>query len=317
MLRGFLRTRAHLALLAANLIYGLNFSIAKAVMPDFIKPLALVSLRSVITTLLFWITALFMPRDKVNRKDLLYLFGCSFLGVVLNQILFLAGLNLTTPINSSIILAINPVAAFVFAAVILRERISLIRGIGLAVGLSGILLLILHDGKPDLSSSTFLGNMYTLINTIFWALYTVLIKRMLEKYHPVTVMKWTFLFGMLSTVPVGYHQWSSMGWSLITFNAWLAIGFVIVFSTYLGYLFISFGLRRLSPTIVSSYTYTQPVVAAFVASLIGQDTLDITKILSAGLIFTGVFLVSKQQTINQPPITPDPSTSSPSYHTAN
>lgn len=298
MEKGFFRTRAHLALLAANLIYGLNFSIAKAVMPDFIKPLALVSFRVVLTAALFWITSLFMPREKVNRRDLLYLFGCSFLGVVINQILFLAGLNLTTPINSSIILSINPVAAFVFAAIILKERISLIRGIGLAVGLSGILVLILHEGRPDLRSSTFLGNIYTLINTISWALYTVVIKRMLEKYYAVTVMKWTFLFAMLATVPAGYPQWSSTDWSSITTAAWLMIGFVVIFSTYLGYLLISFGLKRLSPTIVSSYTYTQPVIAAFVASMIGQDSLNILKVLSAGLIFTGVFLVSRQQPNN-------------------
>jgi len=298
MQKGYFRTWAHLALLAANLIYGLNFSIAKAVMPDFIKPLALVSFRSVITAALFWITGLFIPKEKVNRRDLLYLFGCSFLGVVFNQILFLAGLNLTTPINSSIILSINPVAVFVFAAIILKERISIIRGVGLAVGLSGILLLILHDERPDFTSSTFLGNIYTLINTISWALYTIVIKRMLEKYHPVTVMKWMFLFGMFSTIPAGYPQWSITDWSSITLNAWLSIGFVVIFSTYLGYLLISFGLRRLSPTIVSSYTYTQPVITAFVASMIGQDTINIIKIFSAALIFTGVFLVSKQQQNN-------------------
>lgn len=300
MKKSWFRTWAHVALLAANLIYGLNFSIAKAVMSDCIRPLALVSVRNLITAALFWITALFMPKEKVSRKDLLYLFGCSFLGVVINQILFLAGLNLTTPINSSIILSINPVAVFVFAAIILSERISLIRGTGLAVGLSGILLLILHEGRPDLSSSTFLGNIYTLINTISWALYTVLIKRMLEKYHPVTVMKWTFLFGMLVNIPVGYPQWSTTDWSSITFNAWLSIGFVVIFSTYLGYLLISFGLRRLSPTIVSSYTYTQPIIAAFVASMIGQDTINLIKIFSAALIFAGVFLVSRQQPVDSP-----------------
>jgi drug/metabolite transporter (DMT)-like permease len=298
MKKSWFRTWAHIALLAANLIYGLNFSIAKAVMPGFIRPLALVFLRNLIAVALFWITALFMPKEKVNRKDLFYLFGCSFLGVVINQVLFLAGLNLTTPINSSIILSINPVAAFVFAAIILRERISLIRGAGLAVGLSGILLLILHEGRPDLNSSTFLGNIYTLINTISWALYTVLIKKMLEKYHPVTVMKWTFLFGLLINLPVGYPQWSTTDWSSITYNAWFAIGFIVIFSTYLGYLLISFGLKRLSPTIVSSYTYTQPVIAAFVASMIGQDTINLIKIFSAALIFTGVFLISRQQQTN-------------------
>jgi drug/metabolite transporter (DMT)-like permease len=264
-------------------------------MPGYFKPLALVSVRSIVAAAMFWITGLFLPEEKVNRKDLLYLFGCSFLGVVINQMLFLAGLNLTTPIDSSIILSINPVAVFVFAAIILKERISLLRGAGLAVGLSGILLLILHEGRADFSSSTFLGNIYTLINTLSWALYTVLIKRMLEKYHPVTVMKWTFLFGMIANIPAGYTQWSTTNLTDISFNAWLAVIFVVIFATYLGYLMISFGLKRLSPTIVSSYTYTQPVIAALVASMIGQDTINLLKISSATLIFTGVFLVSRQQ----------------------
>jgi drug/metabolite transporter (DMT)-like permease len=296
----FIKTRAHLALLVANIIYGLNFSIAKAIMPDFIKPLALLSVRSIAAAALFWITSLFLPREKVNRRDLLYLFGCSFFGVVINQALFLAGLNLTTPINSSIILSINPVAAFIFAALILKESISPVRGAGLVVGLSGILLLILHEGRPDLSSTTFLGNIYTLINTISWAFYTVVIKRMLEKYHPVTVMKWTFFFGMIANIPLGYPQWSTTNWSAITLNAWLSMGFVVVFATYLGYLLISFGLRRLSPTIVSSYTYLNPIVAAFVASLIGQDHINLIKILSAILIFAGVYLVSEPQSLRLP-----------------
>ncbi len=224
MQKSFYRTYAHLALLAANIIYGLNFTIAKAVMPLWIKPLALVSFRSIITASLFWLTSFFFPYEKVSKRDLFYLFGCSFLGVVINQILFLAGLALTTPINSSIIMAINPVAAFVFAAIILREKISLVRGAGLAVGLSGILLLILHEGRPDLSSTTFVGNIFTLINTLSWALFTVLIKKMLEKYKPVTVMKWVFTFGMLTNIPAGYREWSTMDWTSIPFHAWTGIG---------------------------------------------------------------------------------------------
>jgi drug/metabolite transporter (DMT)-like permease len=289
------KTWAHLSLLAANIIYGLNYSIAKAVMPDHIKPFALVSVRSISAAALFWITSLFMPKEPVNRKDLLYLFGCSFFGVVINQTLFLVGLNLTTPINSSIILSTNPIFAFVFAALILREKITFLKGTGLAIGLSGVLLLILQNGTPDLASSTFLGDIFTLINTISWAFYTVIIKRMLEKYHPVTVMKWTFLFGMLTNIPAGYNQWSTMDWSSIPLTSWLQIGFVVIFATFLGYLLITFGLRRLSPTIVSTYTYTQPIIAAYLASWMGQDHIDLVMIFSALLIFAGVFVVSIQK----------------------
>ena len=292
------KTWAHLSLLGANIIYGLNYSIAKAVMPDHIKPFALVSLRSISAAILFWITSLFIPKEPVNRKDLLYMFGCSFFGVVINQTLFLVGLDMTTPINSSIILSTNPIFAFVFAALILRERITFLKGTGLAIGLSGVLLLILQNGTPDLASITFLGDVYTLVNTISWAFYTVIIKRMLEKYHPVTVMKWTFLFGMLTNIPVGYHQWITTDWASIPLIAWLQIGFVIVGATYLGYLLIAFGLRQLSPTIVSTYTYIQPIIAAYLATLMGQDHIDIVMITSALLIFAGVFVVSFQKQSN-------------------
>ena len=292
------KTWAHLSLLAANIIYGLNYSIAKAVMPEHIKPFALVSLRSVITAGLFWITSLFMPKEPVKNKDLLFLFGVSFFGVVINQTLFLVGLNLTSPINSSIILSTNPIFAFVFAALILKEKITFLGGTGLAIGFSGVMLLILQNGTPDMASSTFLGDVCSLVNTISWAFYTVVIKRMLERYHPVTVMKWTFLFGMLTNVPVGYSQWSTMDWSSIPVAAWLEIGFVVIFATYLGYLLISFGLRRLSPTIVSTYTYTQPIIAAYLASMMGQDHVDFVMIISALLIFAGVFVVSRQKNNN-------------------
>ena len=154
--------------------------------------------------------------------------------------------------------------------------------------------MILQNGTPDIASSTFLGDILTLINTISWAFYTVIIKRMLEKYHPLTVMKWTFFFGMFTTIPAGYSQWSTMDWSAIPFTAWLEIGFVIIFATFLGYLLISFGLRRLSPTIVSTYTYTQPVIAAYLATLMGQDHIDMVMVISALLIFSGVFVVSIQ-----------------------
>jgi drug/metabolite transporter (DMT)-like permease len=289
------KTWAHISLLSANIIYGVNYSIAKAVMPDHIKPIALVTLRSIFAAGLFWVTSLFLPKEPVNRKDLWFLFGCSFFGVVINQILFLVGLDLTSPINSSIILSTNPIFAFIFAALILKEKITLMKGTGLAIGLSGVLLLILQNGTPDLESSSFLGDVFTLINTISWAFYTVVIIRMLEKYHPVTVMKWTFFFGMFTTIPAGYQQWSTTAWLSIPLGAWLGIGFIVVFATFFGYLLISFGLKRLSPTIVSTYTYTQPIIAAYIASMMGQDHIDLIMVVSALLIFTGVFVVSRQK----------------------
>lgn len=298
MTKSRVKTWAHLSLLAANIIYGLNFSIAKAVMPASIKPFALLSLRSLGAVFLFWITSLFMPKEPVQKKDLLYLLSVCIFGVVINQSLFLLGLDMTSPINSSIILSTNPIFAFVFAALILKEKISFLSGTGLAIGFAGVMILILQNGTPDVTSSTFLGDMYSLINTISWAFYTVIIKRMLEKYHPITVMKWTFLFGMMVNIPIGYSQWTVTDWSAISPIAWLEISFVVIGATYLGYLLITFGLRRLSPTVVSIYTYSQPVIAAYLATIMGQDKLDVVMIVSAVLIFAGVYVVSRSRTNN-------------------
>jgi drug/metabolite transporter (DMT)-like permease len=298
MTKSRVKTWAHLSLLAANIIYGVNYSIAKSVMPDTIKPFALVSVRTVFAAMLFWTTSLFLPKETVSRKELLYLFGCSFFGMVINQVLFLLGLSYTSPVNSSIIVSTNPIFAFVFAALILKENFTFLKGAGMAIGLAGVVLLILQNGTPDVGSTTFLGDVFTLVNTMSWAFYTVIIKRMVEKYHPVTVMKWTFLFAMLTTVPLGYSEWSTMDWTAISLKGWLGISFIVVFATYIGYLLISFGLRRLSPTIVSTYTYINPVIAAYLASILGQDRITFVMVISAMLIFAGVFVVSLQKNGN-------------------
>lgn len=295
MNKRWVKTPAHLALIAANIIYGMNYSIAKAVIPVHIRPFALLSLRSGIAALLFWITSLFMPKDSISRKDIFYICAVSVFGVVINQAFFLLGLALTSPINSSVILSTNPIFAFLFAALILKEKVTLMKGTGLAIGFAGVMMLILENGSPDPASSTFVGDMFSLVNTVSWALYTVLIKRMLEKYHPVTVMKWAFLPGVIVNIPIGYNQLSTTDWSAIPVNAWLQIGFVVVFATYLGYLLISYGLRRVSPTIVSIYTYLQPVFAALLATMMGQDTISVVMIFSATLIFAGVYVVSRQR----------------------
>ncbi|MGE5418746.1 MAG: DMT family transporter [Chloroflexota bacterium] len=299
MEKRWVNTRAHLALLAANIIYGLNVIFGKEVMPEFIKPFSLLIVRSVSTAIIFWAASLFIPKEKVEKKDLLYIASIFIFGVVINQALFLAGLALTSPINSSIIMSVNPGFAFLFAAIILKEKITFLKGTGLAIGFAGVIILILKNGTPDVSSSTFLGDVFTLINTISWAFYTVVIKRMLEKYHPVTVMKWTFLFGMFINIPIGYREFIATNWSAITAAAWLEIGFVVFFATFLGYLLLSFGLRRVSPTIVSTYTYLQPVIAAYVATLLGQDHIDAVMVVSACLIFAGVYVVSLQKKVVQ------------------
>ena len=289
---------AHMSLLVVNIIFGINFPMVKAIMPIYIKPLAFVAIRIVGAAVLFWITSFCIPKEPVYKKDILYLFFCSFFGMMINQIFFHLGLNLTSPVNSSIIMSINPIFAFIFTALILKEKITFIKGSGLAIGFFSVMLLIFKDGIPNKQSSTFFGDISILVNAISWALYTVIIKKMLEKYHLITVMKWTFLFGCFTIIPVGYNDWSSMDWLSISLSAWMGIGFVVVFVTYVGYLLIAFGLRNLSPTIVSTYSYTQPVIAAYLATLLGQDHVDFKMIIPALLSFVSIYIVSQQKKSN-------------------
>lgn len=282
----------HLALIIANLIYGLNFSIAKLLMPDFIKPLGLVALRSAVGTSLFWIFSLFFPREKVERRDLLYMFCFFIFGVFFNQVFFLEGLNRTTPINASLLMLLNPVMAIIFGMIILRESLSFRRITGVLAGLAGTALLILGRGNVDLGGGSVVGDLLILGTAASWALFLVTIKKMTSKYSNYTVMKWVFLFGVAPNIAVGYNQLGDF--SLVALPAVVILGLVYVtfFTTFVGYNLNTYGLKYVSPTVVSTYVYLQPVVATVVAMSLGQDTLTWMKGLSALMVFSGVYLVS-------------------------
>jgi len=282
----------HLALIGANLIYGLNYSIAKLLMPDYIKPLGLVALRSIVATTLFWIFSIFFPTEKVEKKDLLYMLSFFVFGVFFNQVFFLEGLNRTTPINASLLMLLNPIMAIIFGMIILKESLSFRRIGGVLTGLAGTALLILGRSNFAMGGGSVTGDLLIFGTAASWALFLVTIKKMTDKYSNYTVMKWVFLFGVAPNLAIGYNQLSDL--SFIALPAVVILGFiyVTVFTTFLGYNLNTYGLKYVSPTVVSTYVYMQPVVAAIVSMALGQDTLTWIKGLSALLVFLGVYLVS-------------------------
>ncbi len=284
--------RVHLSLFLVAFIYAATFTIAKEVMPLYIKPMGLILIRAWGAMLLLWITHALFVREKINdRKDYFELFKCSVFGVAANMLLFFKGLAITTPINAAILMVCTPLFVGIFAFVILKEQLSATKITGLISGLAAATLLLLG---PDLSfnSSTLWGDIMVMLNAIIYAYYLIIAKRLLLKYSPVTVIKWTFFFGGILILPFGLPELPDVEWSAIPTSIYYSILFLIIGATFLTYLLNGWALRHANSSLVGAYIYLQPVLAIFIAVLSGKDTLSLTQAGLALIIFLGVYLVS-------------------------
>ena len=216
---------AHFALFIANLIYAINYSFAKDVMPDFIMPSGFILLRVIGAVILFSVAYLFFIKEQVEKKDLFRLALCGVFGVAINQLLFFEGLNLTTPINAAIVMTSNPILVILLSFLILKESITIRKCIGILFGLVGASILILKGGQLDFSSLHQTGNLFVLINATSYGLYLVIVKPMMKKYHPLTVMFYVFSFGLIYVIPFGFSELSSVNWNIIPSNIYLEIVF--------------------------------------------------------------------------------------------
>lgn len=284
--------KSHIALFSANFFYGINYVIAKGIMPEYLSPIALVFLRIVPSALLFWIVGMAIKAEHFEKKDFLQLALAGFFGVFLNQYLFISGLNLSTPIDAAIIMTSNPIMVLLVASFVLHERISSMRLGGIIIGAGGALLLIFGKGFSGFEKGHLTGDLMILLNSVSFAFYMVFAKSLMQKYNAVQVLKWTFLFGGLMYFPFGLKPFTAIHWSVMPVTILLAIVFVIFFTTFLTYLLINYALRGLKTTTVSIYIYIQPVIAAITAILTGVDKLNLITISASVLVFAGVYMVS-------------------------
>ena len=288
------KLRAHVALFAVALIYGLNYSIAKDVMPDFVQPRGFILLRAIGATILFWITAATFTREKVVLKDHWRLAVCGLFGVATNQMLFFEGLNITSPINAAVIMTTNPILVLVMSAIILKERLRWSRILGIVLGIMGALFLITRGGTviDIFDTGKSLGNMLVFLNGASYAAYLVLVKPLMARYKAITVIKWVFFYGLIIVLPFGGNQLMVVEWAGFPADIIWKVAFVVIATTYLAYLMNVYALKTVTSTTVSFYIYLQPLIASIVAIVLGKDHLTTVLILSAALIFSGVFLVS-------------------------
>jgi drug/metabolite transporter (DMT)-like permease len=287
-----LKGKAHLALIVANIIYGLNYVISKEIMPYYISPKAIIFARVIGSFLSFALLYSLFIKEKVERKDKIRIAFASVFGIAINQIMFFEGLNLTSTINSAIIMTINPILVLLLTLLILKERITLLKVIGIISGIAGALIIIFGSASNSSKLSSITGDIFILINAASFAYFLVLIQPIMKKYSAITVSYWLFLFGSIIVSPICVWDFSETTFELFTTGAWYSLIYIILGTTVLGYVLYIYALKNLSPVITSSYIYSQPLIASFVAILIGQDSLTAQKIIASILIFGGVYLTS-------------------------
>lgn len=289
--------RAHLSMLAATTLFGANYWIAKGLMPNHLLPMQIIFLRVLGTFLIAWIiqkSTKELRTLRIDRSDYPRLILSSLLGVAINQMMFFTGLNLTTPVDAAIINSINPILVLLFAAWILKERIGTSHLTGILLGAAGALLLILLGNPLTAGKGQLNGNMFIIANTASWSLYLVVSKPLMVKYNPLVLMRWIFLFGFLSVFPFTLKQAVNIDFSTFDTSTWFSILYIIIGTTFMAYFFITYSLKRLSSSVVAYYTYLQPVLVAIIGIVIFAETISWVKILSAFLVFAGIYFVTRK-----------------------
>ena len=264
-------------------------------MPNYIGPFGFILLRVLGASILFWGISFLGPREKIEKKDWGRIVVCSLFGMAINMLSFFKGLDLSTPINSSVLVTTTPIIVVVLSAFLIEEKIRLAKGLGILIGLAGALVLVLYGNEirgdaPNIP----LGNILFLVNALFFALYLILVKKLVDKYHPFTLMKWLFLIGIVLNLPITLPEFLEISWTTLPWEAIWKMGFVVIGTTFCTYLFNAYALTQLKASTVSAFVYLQPLIGIVFAVISGRDSLNAVKTGAAILVLIGVYLVSKK-----------------------
>ena len=291
-------SKRNLALIGAtivSIIYGVTFTIAKDVMPKYIDAFGFILLRAGGATLLFWIVAMFVKTEKIEKADFPRIIAAAFFGVALNMLTFFKGLSYTSPIMGAVIMVATPIIVLVLSAILIKERMKTKKILGIILGLAGTLFLILYGKSMGNAPKAGLGNLLVFINAVSYGFYLIIVKKLMDKYSAFSFVKWIYLFGFLMVLPFGFNEFQAVNWSVLPIVIFYKIGFVVIFSTFLTYLLNLLSMKELKPTTIAVFIYLQPLFATLFAVGLGKDELSIIKIGSALMIFLGVYLVTQKK----------------------
>ena len=283
-----------LAATIATTIYGINHTVAKMVMPIYIGSLGLVFLRVLGATIIFWTISLFFKTKPIEKKDRLTILKCGLFGMSINIAAFIAGLDYSTPVNSSILIIISPIFVVILSFFIFKNKINFIKILGIILGFIGAMILILTaDSNSSIGRNIPLGNFLFIVNSISYAYYLIIVKPMVEKYDLITLFKWLFLIGLIFNFPLGINQFLDVDWtSLPLWEAVLPMVFVVVGTTCMTYFLNGYALSKITSTEVAVFMYLQPIIGILFAIFTKSDTITLIMFVASVLIFTGVYLTS-------------------------
>ena len=290
------------ALIAATLvsiIYGVTFTIAKDVMPKYVEPFGFIAMRVGGAVILFWLVSFFGPKEKIAIGDFPRIIAAAFFGVALNMLSFFKGLSYTSPIMGAVLMVTTPMIVLILSAFLIKERMRKRKVIGILLGLAGTITLILYGKSMVNAPNATLGNLLVFTNAFSYGIYLVIVKKLMDKYNAFTFVKWIYTFGFIMVLPFGWNEFQAIEWATIPMDILWKIGFVVVFSTFITYLFNLLSMRELKPTTVAVFIYLQPLFATIFAIGLGKDDLSLVKLLSAILIFVGVYLVTQKKVTSE------------------
>ncbi|WP_396159065.1 DMT family transporter [Flavobacterium sp.] len=273
------------------IIYGVTFTVAKDVMPKYIDAYGFIVMRVAGATILFWLVSFLGPKEKIAKNDFLRIAACAFFGVAFNMLTFFKGLSYTSPIMCAVLMVTTPMIVLILSSLLMKEKMQSKKVIGILLGLAGTITLILYGKDLNNAPNATLGNLLVFVNAVSYAFYLIFVKKLMDKYNAFTFVKYIYLFGFFMVLPFGYQELQEVSWHEIPIDISLKIGFVVIFSTFFTYLLNLISMRNLKPTTVAVFIYLQPFFATIFAIGLGKDNLNLVKLVSAILIFVGVYLV--------------------------
>ncbi len=291
------RWLGHLACFLAYSIFGFNIIVCKSLTSStYLSPMGIFLLRSVGAGAIFWLLSLMMPHESVARRDLPRIFIASLLGFFLTQLSFLAAIPLITPMESSIMSSLTPIYTMFVAAVAVREPITFKKAGGVLLSLSGVLYLIMGmKTTGGVQQSSPIGIVLMVGNALCFAMYLGIFRPLIERYSVVTFMKWIFLFSTVMSAPFALEEVLALDYSTLP-SRWLwELTFLIVMATFVAYYLIPLGQKLIRPTLVSMYSYAQPIIAISISIALGMDSLTPGRVIAALVVIAGVIVVSRSR----------------------
>jgi len=288
------KLQAHSAIILANTIFGLGVPVTKLLLDNWVTPMGYMASRSLGAALVFWLIAAFLPKEKVERKDLVTILFGGLLGFVISQTLTAEALNYTSPVYFSLIATLTPVATMLVAALFIGERITSLKFVGVLLGIGGAVLMVMMSQSLGSGSNDLLGITLAILSVLTWAIYLIITRHVAEKYSPVTQMKYVFLISAIVTVPLAIPELpqNALYTSAVAWDGVVEMLFIVLGATALGYFLIPFAMKYIQATTVSIYTNLQPVIASLVAILIGQDILTWDKPVAGILVLLSAYIVT-------------------------